>query len=65
MRTEVIEMIYEEMRPAIPTEAMMLKAKLEPMLIKDRKTVKQKETRTEFRGMPQPGRTYEVIATSI
>lgn len=40
---------------------MALKAVLEPMLIKDRRIVMQKETRTEFRGMSQPGRTYEIM----
>jgi hypothetical protein len=44
---------------------MALKAVLEPMLIKDRRIVMQKETRTEFRGMSQPGRTYEIIEISI
>lgn len=44
---------------------MALKAVLEPMLIKDRRIVMQNETRTEFRGMSQPGRTYAIIAISI
>jgi hypothetical protein len=48
----------------VPSEAMALKAVLEPMLIRERRMVIQKETRTEFRGMSQPGRTYELIAIS-
>jgi hypothetical protein len=49
----------------VPREAIALKAVLEPMLIRDKRIVMQKETRTEFRGMSQPGRTCEAIAISI
>ena len=44
---------------------MAPKAVLEPMLIRDRRMVMQKETRTAFRGMSQPGRTCEIVAISI
>ena len=57
MRTQVMETMYEEMRAAVPREAMALKATLEPMLIKERRTVMKKDIITEFRGISQPGRT--------
>lgn len=44
---------------------MALKAVLEPILIRERRIVMQKETRTELRGISQPGRTYEFITISI
>ena len=49
----------------MPRDAMALKAVLEPMLIRDRRMVMQKDTRTEFRGMSQPGRTCGIVAISI
>ena len=45
------------MRLAVPREAMALKATVDPMLMRERRIVMAKETRTELRGMSQPGRT--------
>lgn len=55
--TQLIETIYDEMRAATPREAMALNAVVEPMLIRDNRIVIMKETRTEFKGISQPGRT--------
>jgi hypothetical protein len=60
IRTQVIETIYEDRRAAVPSEAMALNAVVEPMLIKERRIVIQKEIMTEFRGMSQPGRTWKM-----
>ena len=51
------EMMYEERREATPNEAIALKAAVEPMLIKDRRTVMTNETITAFTGTFQPGFT--------
>lgn len=52
------------MRDATPREAMALKATVEPTLMRDKRMVMTKETRTEFKGIFQPGLTYK-IATRI
>ena len=39
------------MREATPREAMALKATEEPMLMRERRMVMARETRTELRGM--------------
>ena len=56
-RRQEKEMMYEEMRDATPREAIALKATVEPMLMRERRTVMMKETRTALRGMFQPGLT--------
>ena len=47
----------------MPREAMALKAVVEPMLIIDRRIVMQNETITAFRGISQPGRTWNFIVS--
>ena len=59
MRTQVMEMMYEEIRDAVPREAMALKATVEPMLIRERRIVMRKEINTAFNGMSHPGRTWK------
>lgn len=46
------------MSAAVPREATALNARLEPMLIMERRTVIAKETMTAFNGISHPGRTY-------
>lgn len=41
------------------TEMMMLKAAVEPMMIRARMQVEAKVTQTAFAGTPEPGRTRE------
>lgn len=64
IRMQVIETMYEDRRAAVPSEAMALNAVVDPMLIIERRMVIQKDTMTEFRGISQPGRTWEVPSSA-
>lgn len=57
-----IETIYEEIRAPVPSDVMMLKATVDPMLINERSTAMAYEIRTELRGISQPGRTLRVVS---
>jgi hypothetical protein len=52
-----MEMMYDESNAQVPSDAMELKATVDPMLIMDNAMETPKDTSTELRGMSQPGRT--------
>jgi hypothetical protein len=54
-----MEMMYEENNAQVPSEAILLKATVLPILIKDKRIETTKDTRTELSGISQPGRTRE------
>lgn len=54
-------MMYEERRAAVPNDAMALNATVLPILMRDKRHVMQKETKTALTGISRPGLTYIFI----
>ena len=52
-----MEMIYVDSSALVAIELMALKATVEPMLIRERSVVVRKVSKTELRGIFQPGFT--------
>ncbi len=57
----VKEMIYVPRIAETAREPMALNATVDPILMRDRRVVMVKVRRTAFKGMFQPGLTYQVM----
>ena len=53
-----IDIIYDDIRATTPRDAIASNAKVEPMLISERRTAMMNERATALRGKSQPGLTW-------
>lgn len=56
-------MMYEDSRPTPESEVMMLKAIVDPIMMRARRAVKMRVTMTALSGISQPGRTFQSLVT--
>lgn len=56
-----IAMMYEDTRPILESDVMMLKAMVDPMMIRARRAVKIMVTTTALSGISQRGCTFQLL----
>jgi hypothetical protein len=60
-----MEMMYEERRAAVPRDMMALKARDDPILIRERRETMAKLTHKAFKGTVKVGLTCESLVNTI